>query len=115
MTDLARVQKLHEAAIAAGLPGVLPDRYGILSDIYGQRLILGEWHDHMACPGGAAQAAVAWWLHDWFLRVSNAGPLDANDILRWAEGIVATLAKLDAQCARHIGGEDAQCYETHVS
>jgi hypothetical protein len=100
---LDRVQKLHEAAIAAGLPGVLADGYFLNpppkaypSD--GTTLRLGrpeEKTDAYFVPHAATQAAVAWWLREWCIEhrgVDAFGdPEVRTDIeyLEWAEEIVA--------------------------
>ena len=86
---LDRVQKLHEAAIAAGLPRVLPEGYYI-----DQR---GLWHQYGDGREDEvlAQAAVAWWLREWCIEhrgVDAFGdPEVRTDIeyLEWAEEIVA--------------------------
>jgi hypothetical protein len=93
MLDIARVQKLHEAAIAAGLPGVLPDpKYEL------RKHFMVYYTSKYRCspvPDEATQAAVAWWLREWCIEhrgVDAFGdPEVRTDIeyLEWAEEIVA--------------------------
>ena len=94
MLDFARVQKLHEAAIVAGLPRVLPEGYYI--DHWGSTPA-GLWHQYGDGREDEvlAQAAVAWWLREWCIEhrgVDAFGdPEVRTDIeyLEWAEEIVA--------------------------
>lgn len=89
MLDLARVQKLHEAAIAAGLPGVLADNYEVRN---------GElWHRWGDQPEDdvLAQPAVAWWLREWCIEHRGVDAFGDPEVradieyLEWAEEIVA--------------------------
>jgi hypothetical protein len=103
MLDIARVQKLHEAAIAAGLPGVLASGHKLHSFGDDKWSLLRTHTDHddgktygnTVDSGLVAQAAVAWWLREWCIEhrgVDAFGdPEVRTDIeyLEWAEEIVA--------------------------
>lgn len=97
MLDLARVAKLHEAAIAAGLPGVLADAHHIEKGGLGTIMLINSWGDDVGPT--VSQAACAWWVKDWCEKhdpdeaaigtrfMPHIGTADYY--LAWAEMIVA--------------------------
>lgn len=90
MLDLARVAKLHDAAIAAGLPGVLPEGYTIdRLTIYSTPLVLYD-DKNTRIPNETAQAAVAWWLREWCKKLSYRMTETSGDedYLAWVEEVV---------------------------
>lgn len=93
---LARVAKLHEAAIAAGLPGMLVGGYSIgsVQGFFGIHLYRGTPSTQLReVPDEAAQAACAWWIRSWCYIHGNdvkaSALISPGYFIAWAEEIVA--------------------------